>query len=375
MIFTLNMWVVLFTCGLVMGLFMASLFLLFHKRYTYHIHNITLALIILSLLLFTEIAEESNLVDSFPSLLGIGTIIDLLFWPFILFYVQYISDNRDSYGWSDLLYFSPFLIALLGLIPFLLLPEESKLNYYATGIPLDTAILVGFKMFVSLAFLLYTINLINKRLVYFKKPFPRNKKVVFLFRIRQVLVGVSAIVLFIYFMFFNNYFDFLRLGDSDRIGSLIISALFYLFGYLVFRSPQLFQEENYTKQVIDFFKGREADYVEELLTLFTDKKMYLNEKLAVKDVAMEMGLTNQQLSYLINRQLGISYTDFVNTYRVMEVQKNLQEGKHQLKTLLGLALASGFNSKASFNRIFKNHTGDSPSSYLKKLKKVDSNSN
>ena len=44
---------------------------------------------------------------------------------------------------------------------------------------------------------------------------------------------------------------------------------------------------------------------------------------------------------------------------------SIQKGDYQLKTLLGLGLDAGFNSKASFNRIFKNQTGVTPSMYIK----------
>ena len=37
------------------------------------------------------------------------------------------------------------------------------------------------------------------------------------------------------------------------------------------------------------------------------------------------------------------------------------------QTLLGLALDSGFNSKATFNRAFKKFAGHSPADHLKRL--------
>jgi AraC-like DNA-binding protein len=42
----------------------------------------------------------------------------------------------------------------------------------------------------------------------------------------------------------------------------------------------------------------------------------------------------------------------------------LKEGKHQQMTLLALAFDSGFNSKPSFNRLFKEKVGMSPTEYL-----------
>jgi len=369
MVVTLNIWVALFTCGLVIGIFMIILFVVFRKKYSFHVHNITIVLFILSFILFSEITEESDIVDRFPFLIGIATIADLLLWPFLLFYVQYIIGERSRYKWTSLLYFVPFIASFVWYLPFLLLPGETKLSYFSKGIPADVAWLVGFKMLSSSIFLWYIISLLSNRLKRFKNTFHRNKKVQFLSRTRQFFISITIIILIVYLTFFNQYFDLIPLGDSDRISSLIISGLFYFFGILIFRSPQLFQEQHYSKQVKGFFDGTELQFIEKILKLFDDKKIYLNEKLTVKDVAKETGLTNQQLSYLINQQLGINFLDFVNTYRVKEVQNNIQKGEHQLKTLLGLALESGFNSKSSFNRIFKNHTGFSPSDYVKKVEK------
>lgn len=368
MTFTFNVWAVLYTCGFAMGLFMVILFYLTSKRYSFHIHNITLVLLIMSLLLFFEIAEESNLVDNYPFLLGIAPIIDMLIWPFLVFYVQYIIGKRNKYDWSTLLYFMPFLISLIWQIPFLILAPESKLVYFHEGIPTSVFLLVTFKLLFTSGYLLYILNILSLAMNKFKSVFPRNRKVEFLSRTRQFIAAISIIILLIYSMFYIQYFEIIPLGDSDRIGSLIISLFIYLLGALIFKNPQLFLQENYSKQLINFFNGTESKYIETLLILFNKKKIYLNGKLTVSEVAKELSLTNQQLSYLVNRQLGISFLDFINTYRVKEVMASIQKGNHQLHTLLGLALDAGFNSKASFNRIFKDHVGLSPSDYVKKLK-------
>ncbi|MCD4696832.1 MAG: helix-turn-helix domain-containing protein [Bacteroidales bacterium] len=57
----------------------------------------------------------------------------------------------------------------------------------------------------------------------------------------------------------------------------------------------------------------------------------------------------------------------VNNYRVEEVKRLMAEGKHEHYTLLAIALEAGFNSKSSFNRIFKEFTGSTPSHYKKTL--------
>jgi AraC-like DNA-binding protein len=52
---------------------------------------------------------------------------------------------------------------------------------------------------------------------------------------------------------------------------------------------------------------------------------------------------------------------------VEEVKRDLADGEKQHLKILSLALDAGFNSKSSFNAIFKKHTGLTPSEYRKKL--------
>ena len=58
-----------------------------------------------------------------------------------------------------------------------------------------------------------------------------------------------------------------------------------------------------------------------------------------------------------------NFYDFINSYRVKEVQNRLEGGDSEVYSLLAIALESGFNSKSSFNAVFKKHTGMTPSQY------------
>ena len=69
------------------------------------------------------------------------------------------------------------------------------------------------------------------------------------------------------------------------------------------------------------------------------------------------------LSFVINNGFGKNFNDFVNEFRVAEVKNKLNEGAAENLNLLGIALDSGFNSKATFNRAFKKFTGISPKEF------------
>jgi AraC-like DNA-binding protein len=49
---------------------------------------------------------------------------------------------------------------------------------------------------------------------------------------------------------------------------------------------------------------------------------------------------------------------------VKEVIERMANPSEKHKSLLGIALDAGFNSKSSFNQVFKQHTGKTPSEYL-----------
>jgi len=61
-----------------------------------------------------------------------------------------------------------------------------------------------------------------------------------------------------------------------------------------------------------------------------------------------------------------NFYTFINEYRVEEVKKRLVDHQYDHLTFLAIAYECGFNSKSSFNFIFKKSTGMTPSEFKKK---------
>ncbi len=106
---------------------------------------------------------------------------------------------------------------------------------------------------------------------------------------------------------------------------------------------------------------------EKLYTLLERDKIYLNDSLSLLDLAKELEISEKKLSELLNQHLHVNFYNFINEYRVAEVKKRLEGGDNEKYTLLGIAFDSGFQSKASFNRVFKQKTGMSPSRYRRSI--------
>lgn len=122
------------------------------------------------------------------------------------------------------------------------------------------------------------------------------------------------------------------------------------------------KEERYKKSGLKQTEARE--YLEKLFNYFENEKPYLNGKLCLSDVAAHLDISHNYLSQIINEQLDKTFFRFANEYRVKEVKYRLSMPEYKQYTLLTIALESGFNTKSNFNRIFKKHTGLSPSQYI-----------
>ncbi len=106
---------------------------------------------------------------------------------------------------------------------------------------------------------------------------------------------------------------------------------------------------------------------EELLKYLEEEKPYLIPDLNLNQLAKATAMSRAQLSETINEGFQKNFNDFINEYRIKAVKQMLSEGKNKQFSLLGIAFECGFNSKATFNRVFKRLTHTSPTEYVKTL--------
>lgn len=90
---------------------------------------------------------------------------------------------------------------------------------------------------------------------------------------------------------------------------------------------------------------------------------FLEPGLSLQALSRRYGMNHAYLSRAINEGLGCNFNSFVNTLRVDHAKRLI--GEEPQSSLTQIALASGFGSKASFNRAFKQYAGVSPSQFRK----------
>ncbi len=96
---------------------------------------------------------------------------------------------------------------------------------------------------------------------------------------------------------------------------------------------------------------------------------YKDAGLTLASLAKVLQITPHELSRIINQGTGKNFNDLINEYRVKEVIRKMQDPTYQRMTLQGIAYESGFNSKSTFNRTFKQLMHQSPLEYQKNPQK------
>jgi AraC-like DNA-binding protein len=97
------------------------------------------------------------------------------------------------------------------------------------------------------------------------------------------------------------------------------------------------------------------------------EKPYLTPALTLEKLAIQMRIPARLLSNIINRHFNCHFFEFINSYRIDEAKHMLSNQNQSDKTVLDIMLDVGFNSKATFNTLFKKKVGMTPSEYRKSV--------
>lgn len=113
---------------------------------------------------------------------------------------------------------------------------------------------------------------------------------------------------------------------------------------------------------------KDKEFISKLNDLMNTQKPYLNPELNLGMLADLLEMKPKQVSLKINDNYSQNFYDLVNSYRIREFKKLIESAKFEKFSILGLAFESGFNSKSTFNNVFKKQTQLTPTQYIRNLK-------
>jgi AraC-like DNA-binding protein len=151
-------------------------------------------------------------------------------------------------------------------------------------------------------------------------------------------------------------------NDPRAFALLAYSGILYWLSISGFKQAQ-------THRIIDLDDTNEQNHdghsevIQKLNSVIKTNTLYRNPRLSLSDLSKVVDISERVISNSINQELGKNFFQLINEYRVEEMKEGLKDPNNDHLKILSLAFDAGFNSKASFNRVFKSYTGQTPKEY------------
>ncbi len=329
---------------------------------------------------------STGFVWKHPHLLGIGYNFPILQGSFMFVYILVMTNRSDRLKPAYLLHGLPFiLLTIYFLFDYYFLSASGKLAYYHMQfINMNPVVKISsfLNVFLGPFYVIWSLFKLRKHSKNITEQFSYTEQIN-LNWLKYVVAGFGFVWITVLVTKTGIFSPIIPPIWENRLIYLSITAAIFFLGFFGFKQKTIYvneadQAENLVtiaKQIeekpVEHYKksglseGKAKEYLYFLLQYIDDEKPYLNAKLSLKDVSSHLNISINHLSQVINGQLGVSFFDFINKYRVDEFKSRLIVPENKQLTLLAIAYDCGFNSKSSFNNIFKKITGCTPSEYIK----------
>lgn len=346
---------------------------------------LTVWMFVFGIHLLLNFFEYQGLDKEYHFLLGLTTPFPLLPGPLLYLYTKALTSDKARMDRLDYLHFLPPFLLILRMLPFLFSPGVEKLQY-TQELEQQRSVLM---IIVLFSYMVSGITYITLSLLVLRRH-RKNLAANFSYTdrinlnwLRNLIIGM--IVIWSIVTIGHSLDQLTELNIRTEVDQLIfvtLSLFILMIGYFGIKQTWIFsgqipveaqdQQEN-IRQETDFvqyrksgLKNEQADALQvQLERIMKEEKPFLDHKLTLKSLAEHLDIHPNYLSQLINERFQRNFYDFINTARVEEFKKLVQQPESQNYTLLALAIECGFSSKSSFNKFFKKSTGKTPSEFIK----------
>ena len=318
---------------------------------------------------------NTGLFERWPHFFGVSYHTPFVFGPLVYLYARAASDRSWRFTTRDWLHFVPVAITVISTIPMFALSGAEKVallrQFIAGEVPTRLIVFDAFKYVSGISYSIATILLVRRHGREVENSYSNTDHVNLRWLLWFVLAAAAIWVLAVSISFGSSASNI----RDDHV-SLAIALLIYAIGYMGLRQPEIFRYETMelpipptTENPADPYmrpglEGGEAEQLRvSLVALMETEQPWKDSELTLPQLAERLGTTPHKLSELLNAQMRQTFYDFVNGYRVREVQRRIKAGEAKKLKMLALALDAGFASKSTFNDVFKKHTNQTPSAY------------
>jgi AraC-like DNA-binding protein len=316
--------------------------------------------------------------QQFPALAHMEDGFTFLFGPMLFFYTRSLTKDDFRFATADLVHFVPFLGVTIGFQIFYhaqsaVYQKFIQSSIYKQDLPPQFYFILTLVYAHVFIYILVSFRLIQ----------------IFGDRIRQKFSAIGKINLdwlsfmlgfFSFVLIFSFFYTFLPLTSMRGLmdaGLVVIMGFTFLFVNLIviraLNQPQIFLSEQIAekgKYAASTLPDHQKQQMQKTLNgVMNDKKMFLDPDLTLDQLAEVVQTSPRKLSQVINELFQQNFFDYINSLRIEHAKHIITSVADQKLTVLEIMYQSGFNSKSSFNTLFKKKTGITPSEFKRQFQK------
>jgi AraC-like DNA-binding protein len=315
-------------------------------------------------------------------------LIPLTFSPLLYLYTTYLVSDRKRFRAFDLLHLLPFLLITMAYFIFFQdvvdFSDEAFLERNEHLWVKMTFAIVFFTSVVAYTALTFVKLNVFRRNIEAQFSYRDTGLELFWVNFIAILFTLSGLVVIVAGAY--NAIMFEKIVNTSLLSHIGLTSVAYAVSYFGLRQPSLFRsdyalddENSKTQSEIEtqaeekevkqrFTEAEAKALTERLIIHMNEERSYLNQELTLSELSAQINLAKHELTELLNVNIGKNFFTFVNEFRLKAVIRRLANPDYDHLTIMAIANDCGFNSKSTFNSLFKQAFGHTPSEYKKKLR-------
>jgi AraC-like DNA-binding protein len=338
---------------------------------------LALLLIFLAASFFTDLFIATGFYNRFPHCLGYESFFTLSLGPLLYYYIRQQTRPDQQPRAVDSLHILWWIVYAFLLKDFFVSDDATK-----RALIMDVESISNYTLannFVVAQLLLYGVACYrmlarHNRIIEEVLSTPDDKRLTWL---RHLLA--AAAILFAVWVIINNF------TVNESLLGLTLLIFSYWVAYKALGQGLVFDKHS-TEAVLPIFREEEPEQryrnsnltqaaIETIgakLTKFMEQtEPYLDPALSLTSLASQLNVNPNHLSQVLNEGFKLNFYTFINRYRVEESKRLLVDPAFAHYSIIAIAGEAGFNSKSTFNKVFREITGLSPSEYVKQQQQAN----
>ncbi|MEM7087271.1 MAG: AraC family transcriptional regulator [Bacteroidota bacterium] len=348
-------------CSVINGFVFA--FLLFEKNENRRANRFLSLTIFSMCLTFTPFILDISIWNNYQWLSWLPFSLSYWIGPAFYFYIKTLTEGSDAFRKKDFWHFSPLILNYIHSIYHALVAGTNPWPWFHH----IAELLEASAILSVMIYLIYSYRLVKAYQRSLLNNISYTERIDLRWVNQFILMTAGSFILILIFviagMLVGGKFAPLDWTEPRAFILLIYSGVLYWLSISGFKQTQTRQVFSIKEEPNEQDHGKLSEVIQKLSSIIESNKLHRNPELSLSDLSEFADISERVISNAINKELGKNFFQFINEYRVEEMKERLKDPNNDHLKILSLAFDVGFNSKASFNRVFKSYTGQTPKDY------------